>query len=261
MLNSRQHDSDALRQYRACAAETARLRAQLQDSVEQSQEIGDMQAVQELFEEFSIRRRELEGLQQTLEPAGVFLAAYGVEVINDHAVSLVIPRDRARIEILEEAQRIAGEPSLIDSFQMQQWRRESGFVSPLERSVWIRIDGHVLGSEGMNREQQEKLLSEANLMMPTVQDLAVAFAVFYIATGEALFGWRSKRSRTSCLVRALDGALHLEPPGLSEVGAVTDLINTNDVGIAALIKTEVETWPLGTSKVLRLWGAGSKGQS
>lgn len=184
-MANQQRLSEALRQYRQKGAEIGELRQQL------DQKIGTLTAsdAQKEFEELKLRTKEFDQLRARLGPTDLFLARYGVEVVSDHTVSFVVPKGCSRIEILEEANRSANETRFISSQNFDIWADNPRFTSSSQQSVKLCIEGKLEGSGGMTRKQQEHLTSELGLQMPNFEDLVIALAAFWVATGKPLPGW------------------------------------------------------------------------
>lgn len=172
------HNPDARRQYRDKIVEAAELRKQLGQLARQSEQTGDLSAANKLFEEFSLRTKEVDALSNTLGPIGIFLAKHGVEVINEHTVSFVIPRGTSRVDILDEAQEFVPDHELIAPLSWELLLDDPAVTKSRSESKRVCIDGQVPGTEGLTREQQERFLAERPLGVPHCRDIVVAFALF-----------------------------------------------------------------------------------
>ena len=220
-------DQNKLEEYRERAAALYDLSRGVEERLGKAAESGVMDAAREALEELTLETKEFEDFRKTLTPAEIFLAKYNVEVVNEHTVSLVIPKDMSRIEILEEAQGLVTDRYLIWPDQLAKWITDPKFTTEATTSERICIDGRVPNSVDKTRAQQEALVGRENL--PTLEDLAVAFAVNWIATGEPLFGWYNNSTPWSHLVRAAGGALDFIGHGLC-VCSVPD--DHSGVGVA-----------------------------
>lgn len=120
--------------------------------------------------------------------------------------------------MLEEAQELVTGRDLMWPDQRSKWKSDAKFTREAERSERICIDGHVEGGDAQTRAQQEDFLKRKHLSMPALEDLAVAFAAHWVATGEPLFGWSDKSIELSYWVRAVGGALSFCSSGLYELG-------------------------------------------
>jgi hypothetical protein len=207
-MTNQQHLSEALRQYRQMGAEIGELRQQL------DQKIGTLTAseAQKEFEELKLRTKEFDQLRARLGPTDLFLAKYGVEVVSDHTVSFVVPKGYSRIEILEEANRSANEPGFISSKNFHNWVEDPRFTSRSQRSAKLCIEGKLEGSGGGTRKQQEHLTSELGLQRPNFEDLVIALAAFWVATGKPLpgrcdspFGGYVVRAASGCATIGIEG--------------------------------------------------------
>lgn len=182
------YSTEDLRRYRTQASELAELRKTLGDTIGHL----EPEKARQVFDELTLRTKEIEALKSSLGAAGVILAKYGVEVVNDHTVSFVLPKECSRIEILHEAQELVLERDkreLIGASCLNRWNRDKTFYSQAALSEHICIDGHVEGSTYKTRQMQIDFLSEKGLTMATKQDLVTAFALHWVATGEPLFRW------------------------------------------------------------------------
>lgn len=230
-MSHQQHDSQALERYRNRAAKVAELREAVGSQLESMKELGADQlaggfsSLSRQMEELTLRTKELKELSQTLTPKELFLVKYGVLVLGKHTVSFVIPQGTSRMEILEEAAVLAATRPLINP----NWSLNEGHtanVSSLERFC---ICGNVEQLKNKGRMAQEKILEENGLEMPAARDLAVAFAIFWVATGEMLSGvgkshgpsigphWNADESYW---VRARDGDVLFDQYGLREYDTV-----------------------------------------
>jgi len=218
------HNQAKLHEYRERAVELYDLSKGVEERMGNAAESGSIEAARDALGELTLKTREFEDLRKSLTPAEIFLAKYNVEVINDHTVSFVVPRGVAPIEILREAQGLVAERDLIWPTQLERWGKDPKFTTEGTKSERISIDGHVPNSINKDRTEQEAMVGKENL--PSLEHLAVAFAVNWIATGEQLFGWHNKSRSWSYMVRAAGGALYFPSYGLRVVDISDD--NSND---------------------------------
>jgi hypothetical protein len=180
-----QHDPVVVKAYREKAAELAELRKEL------GERIGDLSesaAAQEL-EKLVLSTKQFDTLKRTLGPSGLFVAQYGVEVINNHTVSFVIPKGRTRQEIITEAQEVLGDSACLFSPKLREsLAHNEAFTKRATTSEKLCIDGLVDSSNGLTEEEQRGLLEFKELLPVPIEDLAVAFVTFFVATGGSLFG-------------------------------------------------------------------------
>ena len=205
------HDPQKLHEYREKAAALYDLSKGIEERIEQAAESGTIEAAREALGELTLKTGEFEDFRKSMTSAEIFLAKYSVEVINDHTVSFVVPRGVAPIEILREAQGLVVDRDLIWPTQLERWEKDPKFTAPATSSERISIDGHVPNSIHKDRTEQEKMVGKENL--PSLDHLAVAFAVNWIATREPLFGWYNKNEWCH-VVRAAGGALPFNSDGL-----------------------------------------------
>ncbi len=225
--------------YRALAPEMAEYKKEVEGRLKECQESGDLQGARDLLEEANLRTKPFIDLQRELGPKGILLAKYGVEVINDHTVLFVIPKGVSRIEILEEVQGLIRHPDgrpFIYSEHLAKWKQEDRFSSKQSTSKRLCIDGHVPGGVGKTREEQEAFLGK-EFTMANLEDLAVAFCLHWIATGEPLFGWRNRQKSWSYFIRAVDGGLSFDGNGLVAYPIYDDDVY-DDIGFSACVSPE-----------------------
>jgi hypothetical protein len=218
-VNNPTSDPKKLHEYRAKAAELHDLSKGVEERMGKAAESGAMEAAREALGELTLKTKEFEDLRKSLTPVEIFLAKYNVEVINDHTVSFVVPRGVAPIEFLREAQGLVADRDLIWPDQLATWAKDPKFTTEATNSERICIDGHVPNSINKDRTEQEKMVGKENL--PSLEHLAVAFAVNWIATGEPLFG-RYDKNEWSHVVRAAGGALGFDCIGLFVGGIHVD---------------------------------------
>jgi hypothetical protein len=198
------YDSKSLQQYREKVAKLSELRKAVGD---QLGKLAPSEA-ERVFDELTLRTREMESLGGSLGKDGVLLAKYGVEVINSHTVSFVLPKGCSRIEILHEVQELIRDRdgrNLVNPEWLAVWGESPRFASRIASSELFRIDGHVEGGDGRTREEQESLVTAKGFTLPSLEDLAVAFALNWVATGEPLISRGSPHN--DCYIRASFGAL------------------------------------------------------
>ena len=224
------YDPKKLHEYREKAAALYDLSKGVEERMEQAAESGAIQAAREALGELTLKTREFEDFRKTLTSAEIFLAKYGVVVIDDHTVSFVVPRGVAPIEILREAQGLVTDRDLIWPTQLESWAKDPKFTTEATNSERISIDGHVPSSTNRTRAEQEALVGKENL--PSLEHLAVAFAVNWIATGEPLFGWYNKSRSSAYVVRAAGGALFFNSYGLY-VHGIHDFNSSDNVAVSS----------------------------
>jgi hypothetical protein len=233
------YQPEDLRKFRAAAAELTELRQAASDRLEAAAVTGDLKAAQDILEQASLKTKAYEELREKLGPIGIFLAKYGVEVINDHTILFVLPKGCSRIDILHEAQGLVRERDnrdLIYPDHFRWWQLEERFTKPVAVSERICIDGRVKGGDAKNRATQEQLVSDKGLSLPSVEDLAVAFVFHWVATREPLFGWYYLQF-DSYWVRGAGGSLPFRLHGLL-ADNVGDAHNGEYVAVSARVFPE-----------------------
>ena len=233
------YDPSKAREYRKLSKELGDYQQEVSDRFKECQETGDLATAKEILKEATLKTQPFIELQRELGATGVFLAKYGVEVINDHTILFVIPKGATRISILEEAHALIQEREgrdLIDKDFIPMWQTDERFTKQQESSKRLCIDGHVEGGDAKTREQQESFLGDA-FTMPQFEDLAVAFSLHWVATGEPLFGWFNKQEEWSFVIRGVGGALYFHRNVL-RASTVHGVSVSNNVGVSALVSPE-----------------------
>jgi len=115
--------------------------------------------------------------------AYAFAEKYAIEVISDHEVRVNLG-SASRIEFLREAQDLAmalhGQ-NAVRPERLAMWAGDPAFQAVPKNE--IAVDGNVTGSTNKRRSQQE----ERGRYGVPLEDLAVAHAANFIATGHDLF--------------------------------------------------------------------------
>jgi len=224
------YDPEKGKLLRETAKEVPALQAELKLGLAEAQETGNLERARDAFAALKAPMKLLETLRQELGPAGLFAAQYGVEIESDHSISFVIPRGVSRLEIIEEAHGLVKDRDLIFPYRLEKWREDPKFTEKATKSERFFIDGHVPNSESKTRQEQEQYVKDQGkrhslkVELPTLEDLAVAFSLFYVANeGQSLFG----RAWT---VRAAGGTLYFFSGGLF----VNDIGGDSSVGHVAV---------------------------
>jgi hypothetical protein len=228
------YDSRVLREYRQKVAAAGELRKDLGHVIGQAEPT----EVRRLFDELTIFTKEMETLRSSLGERGVFLARYGYERINDHTVSFVLPQGCSRIQILQEAQALVTNRDLIGKYWLERWSKDDRFCGLLTSSAITAIDGNVDGGCYRTEKQQIDLLRSEGLEIARQEDVAVAFALNWVASGESLFGVHRDYNYH---VRAAGGWLFDDHWGLVETQHLgTDSEHTAEawIGVAARLPLE-----------------------
>jgi hypothetical protein len=221
---------DALKAETKALHELWQSAAQAMDTGRQT---GDLQSAQNALAELEVKTAEFKKFRATLSPEVLFLAKYNVEVHGPHEVSFVLPRGMSRIEMLQEAQALVTERSLIYPNHLTKWQQDPKFTAVATTTQRIHINGHVEGGDAKSRVKQEALLTVRGLQMPSKEDLAAAFVAHYIAMKEPLFGFY-KNNHDTYFVRAAGGALHFNGHGLVDHDIHVDY-RYPDVAVAAAL--------------------------
>lgn len=236
-MASIRYDQQALQGYREKLAQAAQLREQVEELAQASKVSGDLAPAQSLLNELSAKTKELGDIRGKLGKVELFLTKYGYERINDHTVSFVVPKGYSRLEILNEAQALVSEldsMTVIHPDHLAVWAPLLPFRRRSESAERICIDGHVEGGDGMDRDAHEKFIADKGFKLPSTEDLAVAFALHWVATHDSLFGWAAKDSAFTFRVRSAEDTLDLHRHGLG-VAPVYDTYKMRDVAVSARI--------------------------
>lgn len=233
------YDPSKAREYRKLSKELGDYQQEVSARFKECQETGELATAKEILKEATLKTQPFIELQRELGATGVFLAKYGVEVINDHTILFVIPKGATRISILEEAHALIKEREgrdLIDKDFIPMWQTDERFTKQQESSKRLCIDGHVEGGDKKTREQQEAFLGK-EFTAAHFEDLAVAFSLHWVATGEPLFGWFNKQEEWSFVIRGVGGALNFNRNGLW-ASTISDACGRDFVGVSALVSPE-----------------------
>jgi hypothetical protein len=234
------YDSEKLKEYRASASQLARLREELRECLSDTAQQHVVDLARERLNVLGEKTKEFERLRAELSSQELFLATCGVTVINDHTVSFLVPCGVSRAEILCEAEGLVTNRELIWTPILDLWKQTEEFKRKAPHAVRITIDGQVSGANDKTRAQQEGIVAALGLSVASVEDLAVAFAVFFIATETSLFTWTASeapRDYTYQVRAAGSGrALRFEGIGLGNVGL--DDNHAVHTGIAAIVSAE-----------------------
>ena len=208
------YDPEKGKLLRETAKEVPALQAELKLGLAEAQETGNLERARDAFAALQAPMKLLETLRQELGPAGLFAAKYGVEIESDHSISFVILGGVSRLEIIEEAHGLVKDRNLIYPPDLEKWRKDPKFTEKATKSERFFIDGHVPNSVNKTRQEQEQYVKDQGkrhslkVELPTLEDLAVAFSLFYVANeGQSLFG-------RGWAVRADGGTLDFHSYGL-----------------------------------------------
>jgi hypothetical protein len=213
-VSKQSYDRKQIRDLKAAAKELHELSLSVERAIDQAAKSGEIQAAKDALSKLQVKTAAYGKFRERVSPEGLFIAKYNIEVHGPHEVSFILPKGVSRIQILKEAQGLVGDRDLISPDDITKWEKDLTFKTLAKTSQGIRIDGHVAGGEARTRAEQEAFLKEKGLQMPCIQDLATAFAAYYIATREPVFGFYKNVTYTFW-VRAAGGALLFDSKGLS----------------------------------------------
>jgi len=157
--------------------------------------------------------RALKDIQAKLPARESFGAKYQVEILGPHEIFFVIPASVPRIRILEEAQAIYSKldkRNYVFPNRYKVWLGMTSFTEGRPAETRLAIDGCVDESQNRTLADQKLFLrrkfEEGEALMPTVEDLAVAHALFFVVTRQNLF--------RGMKIRTLNGSLYFDNLGL-----------------------------------------------
>ncbi len=213
-MSEQRYDQTKVSEYREAATKLHEALLTVEQRLDAAFENGINQDVHDALAELNASGVELEKLRLTLTPTDLFIAKYNIQVHGSHEVSFVLPTGVSRYEMLSEAQRVVTERDLVWPNDLKKWEKNPKFTDACTTPERIQIDGHVEGGDWKTKAEQVTLLKTKGLPLASLEDLAGAFVVFYVATGEPLFGWYNKSYGQSFAVRAAGGELSFDSSGL-----------------------------------------------
>jgi len=173
---------------------------------------------------FEVMLERVRDLKRQFSDQELFMAKYQIVLHGDYSerspehsreVSVTLPAGCSRIHFLCEAQDMAvkeHQHSAVTLSQLGSWADKHEFTSESDAPIEIRIIGHIEGSSRLlNRDKVVALLEEKGLRQPTLANLAVAHAAYFVATGMCLFG---SSEEEHIMGRAIGGALAFYESGL-----------------------------------------------
>ena len=203
----------------------------------------DYESLSVIMNQIRSQEQALRELQSKLPPREAFGVRYSAEILGPRQISFVIPANVPRIRILEEAQAIhlkLNQRNYLFPIRHKVWLSMPSFskVNPVE--VQLNIDGCVDGSQHRTLVEQKLFLvrrfEEGEAKLTTVEDLAVAHAIYFIVARENLFQGRK--------IRAANGTLSFDQLGLGLDKFSLDWNRFHDVAAACYL-------PAGTVARLR----------
>lgn len=182
------YESKELQSYRAAARELSTYKDEAVKFANQAAETGDLDAARAALDTLQLKTRELDmdSLRKKLSPKDLLILNYRVAAIDEHTVAFTIPPGVSRMQILVE---VDSHLRLLSS-DKPFWERSRQFTRTDSAPYTVCIRACIPGGETRfhNLHKQDRFLRRAGLVMPQMEDLAVAFAVFRLATGRSLFG-------------------------------------------------------------------------
>lgn len=187
--------------------------------------------------------RALKSIQAKLPARESFGAKYQVEILGPHEILFVIPPNVPRIRVLQEAQDIFSKldkQNYVFPNRYKVWLGMPSFTEGRPTETRLAIDGCVEESQNRTLADQKLFLrrkfEEGEALMPTVEDLAVAHALFFVVTRQNLF--------RGMKIRTLNGSLYYDNLGLGMDRFSLDWNRFVDVAVASYL-------PSGTVEKLR----------
>jgi hypothetical protein len=197
--------SDVLRTYNSLVQETSELLA----SLENASPAGLARVKARLEASLKVVRGETplaEAGEAPTVPAEqqklALISKYKIEVLGESQVTLTLPKGTTRADFLTEVQAVAAElygRNAIYPSRLETWAKDQAFTSKKSKAETTSIDGNVKGSTDKIRSAQETFLKKQGLSMPELENLAVAHAAYFLATGKDLFAGNVVRARGGAL--------------------------------------------------------------
>lgn len=115
---------------------------------------------------------------------------FNIHTPNGRSVSIIIPPGVTNLDFVVAAQKTARDmcgTDLIDQDLLQEWRMWPGFAarSSLPRVIEVEIITDAIRSRPL--EEHALILSARGRALASYADTAVAFAAFWISTGQDIF--------------------------------------------------------------------------
>jgi hypothetical protein len=181
--------------------------------------------------------RALKTIQAKLPARESFGAKYQVEILGPHEILFVIPPNVPRIQVLKEAQDIfskLNKQNYVFPNRYKVWLGMASFTEGRPTETRLAIDGCVDESQNRTLADQKLFLrrkfEEGGALMPTVEDLAVAHALFFVVTRQNLF--------RGMKIRTLNGSLYYDSLGLGMDRFSLDWNRFVDVAVASYLPAE-----------------------
>lgn len=181
--------------------------------------------------------RALKSIQAKLPARESFGAKYQVEILGPHEILFVIPPNVPRIRVLEEAQAIFSKldkQNYVFPARYKVWLGMPSFTEGRPTETRLAIDGCVEESQNRTLADQKLFLRRkfegGGALMPTVEDLAVAHALFFVVTRQNLF--------RGMKIRTLNGSLYYDSLGLGMDRFSLDWNRFVDVAVASYLPAE-----------------------
>jgi hypothetical protein len=181
--------------------------------------------------------RALKSIQAKLPARESFGAKYQVEILGPHEILFVIPPNVPRIQVLQEAQDIFSKldkQNYVFPARYKVWLGMPSFTEGRPTETRLAIDGCVEESQNRTLADQKLFLrrkfEEGGALMPTVEDLAVAHALFFVVTRQNLF--------RGMKIRTLNGSLYYDSLGLGMDRFSLDWNRFVDVAVASYLPAE-----------------------
>lgn len=208
----------------------------------------DYESLNVIMRQIRSQEQALREIQSKLPPREAFGFKYSAEVLGPRQISFTIPANVPRIRILEEAQDIhlkLEQRNYLFPIRHKVWLSMPSFTKAGAVEVQLNIDGCVDGSQHRTLVEQRLFLirkyEEGEAKLTTVEDLAVAHAIYFTVARENLFQGRK--------IRTSNGTLSFDQLGLGLDKFSLDWNRFHDVAAACYL-------PAGT--VARLRGGKEK---
>jgi len=184
-----------------------------------------------IADQMRAEERILKEIHANLPPRESFGAKYSVEMLGPNQIAFVIPANVPPIRILEEVQEIHSaleKRNYVFPNRYKVWLQMPSFTEAKMADRAICIDGCVEESQNRTLADQKFFLKRkfegGEATIPTVEDLAVAHAMYFIVARQDIF--------RGIKVRALTGSLYFDNLGLGLDRFSLDWNRFHDVGAA-----------------------------
>jgi hypothetical protein len=170
------------------AQEVHATRQEVERASESTQASGDISHLQHSFQQLTCKTKELQDIRERIGPIGVFLAQYGVEVLDKHTVGYVMPRNATHLEMIRAGLEALQGSITISEPTLASWEKSERFTTPASEPQYIHVQARVRDCDGKSEQRQQHILKEMGVELVGLENLAAAFVAFYAARSASIFG-------------------------------------------------------------------------